>query len=157
MARQRFALVRRAIVAGVVAAGTLAGAAHAQIPIGIALGGANERPNPGSPTGAGTASVTVEPAANRVCYELSVMLSPPATGAHIHRGRVDEAGPIVVPFDPPSGGTLQGDPPDGGRSRGCVEGLDAALVADMAQNPSGFYVNIHNAEFPAGALRGQLG
>ena len=35
-------------------------------------------------------------------------------------------------------------------------GLDPKLVAQIARHPDGFYTNLHNAEFPAGAIRGQL-
>jgi hypothetical protein len=28
---------------------------------------------------------------------------------------------------------------------------------DIVKNPENYYVNVHNAEFPGGALRGQLG
>jgi hypothetical protein len=42
---------------------------------------------------------------------------------------------------------------------GSVE--DCATVAkdvaeDMIKNPGNYYVNVHNAEFPGGAIRGQL-
>ena len=137
----------RALVAGVVAIGALASVASAQLETVVALNGANQRPNPGSPTGTGTAIVLVDPSDNSVCYELTVTLTPPATAAHIHRGAADAAGPIVVPFDAPASGM----------STACVEGVDAALIAELMQNPGGFYVNVHNAEFPAGAIRGQLG
>ncbi len=29
-------------------------------------------------------------------------------------------------------------------------------VAEILANPSAYYVNVHNAEFPSGAIRGQL-
>jgi hypothetical protein len=65
--------------------------------------------------------------------------------AHIHRGAAGVAGPVVVPLDPPAGG----------KSTGCP--TVAKEVADeIMANPSNFYVNVHTAEHPAGAIRGQL-
>ena len=37
----------------------------------------------------------------------------------------------------------------------CVD-TTRALAMEIIKNPQEFYVNIHNAEFPGGALRGQL-
>ena len=83
-----------------------------------------------------------------LCYELSVSgIAPPATGAHIHEAPPGEAGDVVVTLQPPT---------TDGFSSGCVE-VGRALAKDILKNPSDYYVNVHNAEYPAGALRGQLG
>jgi len=55
-------------------------------------------------------------------------------------------GPIVVPF------YETGQEP---RQDACVQ-LDPALGTEIAAAPARFYVNVHNAGFPAGAIRGQL-
>ena len=41
------------------------------------------------------------------------------------------------------------------RIEGCVPAAPA-LLEQIAANPAGYYVNLHNARFPAGAIRGQL-
>ena len=110
------------------------------------LSGEEEVPGPGDPDGGGFATVTVNPGQGVLCYELSVSGIAPATAAHIHEAPPGEAGPVVVPLQPPTGGS----------SSGCVE-VGRALAKDILKNPSDYYVNVHNAEYPAGALRGQLG
>ena len=110
-----------------------------------ALAGTFEVPGPGDPDGTGTAEVTVIDATDNVCYELDVRDIAPATAAHIHRGALGEAGPPVVTLEPPT---------DGERD-GCVA-ASGAVADEIEANPGLFYVNVHNAEYPNGAIRGQL-
>lgn len=107
--------------------------------------GANEVPGPGDPDGSGTAVVSVKPSAERLCYELTAEDIAPATAAHVHEAPADEAGPVVVGLAPPTDGS----------SSGCVT-ADKALLKDIKKNPDEYYVNVHNDEFLAGAIRGQL-
>ena len=109
------------------------------------LVGAQEVPGPGDPDGTGTAKITADATTNQVCYDLTTQGITRPTAAHLHRGRAGVAGPPVVPFDAPSSGA----------SDGCVS-VDKAMAAAVIADPAGYYVNIHNADYPAGAIRGQL-
>ncbi|MBA3870940.1 MAG: CHRD domain-containing protein [Anaerolineae bacterium] len=109
--------------------------------------GANET-QPADPDGTGTAAITIDMANSQVCYTVAVQnIALPATMAHIHRGAVGVKGAPVVTFD--------ALPDASGTATSCVK-TDAALLQEIASNPAGFYVNVHNAEFPDGAVRGQL-
>lgn len=110
------------------------------------LTGEEEAPGPGDPDGSGEVVVTLNRGRGEVCFELTVRDIAPATAAHIHRGIEGVAGPVVVGLEPP---------PTGGASSGCVE-ADRDQINEILRNPEGFYVNVHNADFPAGAVRGQL-
>jgi hypothetical protein len=110
------------------------------------LTGAAEVPGPADPDGSGTSTITLNHGQGEVCWELTVSGIAPATAAHIHVGSASVAGPVVVPLSPPTSGS----------SSGCI-GADRDLIKAIIQNPGEYYVNVHNAEFPAGALRGQLG
>jgi CHRD domain len=112
---------------------------------GAILTGANEVPGPGDPDGVGAAGVVINVNRRTICYFVAVRKIEPATLAHIHRGVAGVAGEVVV--------TLQA--PSDGFSADCVT-VDRTLAGEIAHNPSGFYVNVHNADFPAGAIRGQL-
>lgn len=109
------------------------------------LTGAQEVPGPGDTDGSGTAEITIVDATDNICYDINVRNIAPATAAHIHRGLPGQSGPPVVTLEPPT---------DGG-SEGCVS-APGALADEIEANPAAFYVNIHNAEFPNGAVRGQL-
>ena len=110
------------------------------------LTGAAEVPGPGDTDGIGTAQITVNSGQNRVCYKLSVSNIAPATAAHIHEAPATAAGPVKV--------TL-GTPNASGTSSGCVT-VARALALEILKRPADYYVNVHNAAFPAGAVRGQL-
>jgi hypothetical protein len=108
------------------------------------LTGEEEVP-PGDPDGSGSATIIVIPSTNTICYVLTAEGIEPATAAHIHSGRPGEAGPVEVPLEPPtfgaSGGCTQAEPED---------------VSGLQENPENYYVNVHNEEYPEGAIRGQL-
>jgi hypothetical protein len=120
-------------------------AAEAGRPFSTTLTGAAEVPGPGDPDGSGTATVTVNPGRGEICYTLTAAGVAPSTAAHIHVGTASVAGPVVVPLVPPSTGT----------SSACAT-VPRDLALAIIQNPENYYVNVHNAEYPAGALRGQL-
>lgn len=126
-----------------------AGQAHGQEggrPLTATLSGAAEKPTPGDPDGAGSASVRLNVGQAQVCYELQVKDIGPATMAHIHKAPPTSAGPVVVPLAAPGAD---------GKSAACAS-ADRELVKDILQNPAAYYVNVHTAAFPAGAIRGQL-
>ena len=107
------------------------------------LSGEKEVPGPGDPNGRGDADVKVYKA--KVCYELEVERIKPATAAHIHRGGPSVAGPIVVELKAPTDGS----------SEGC-KAISRQLSKNLRDNPSRYYVNVHNDPYPDGAIRGQL-
>ena len=141
---------RTLFAAALAAAGLFATAAvaqHAAKPLSTTLSGPAEKPKPGDPDGKGTATLKLDPGKGQVCYELSVSGIGAATMAHVHKAPADAAGPPVIPLKAPGAD---------GKSAACTE-ADKAVVEDIQKNPQAYYVNVHNAEFPAGAIRGQLG
>lgn len=107
-------------------------------------------PYTGDPDGTGAAWLTINVGQQEVCWKLSVTnVAPlPARAAHIHKAAAGASGPIVVGLSAPDAT---------GTSAGCASGLDRAVLRDMLHNPTNYYVNVHTAEFPRGAVRGQLG
>lgn len=115
-------------------------------PLSANLTGAAEVPGPGDTDGGGSATVRVNPGQMQVCYTLTVTGIDAATAAHIHRGATGVAGPVAVPLEAPADGS----------SEACAT-VTRDLAQEIIRNPAGFYVNVHNAAFPNGAVRGQLG
>jgi hypothetical protein len=105
------------------------------------LVGANEVPVTGDPDASGTAQLWINPGQGSVCWSISVSNVDPIAAAHIHLAPAGSPGPIVVPLNPYTGG--------------CAS-VDRELAIAILENPSAYYVNVHNAAYPGGAARGQL-
>lgn len=129
--------------------GGLAGAAAAGCftnPVSAALTGAAEAPSTGDPDGAGKVTITSDVQDGLICWSMTFKGIAKPTGAHIHKGAAGAAGPVVVPIPTPS---------EKGATKGCTA-VGRALIRDIVANPGAYYVNVHTAEFPGGAIRGQL-
>lgn len=72
------------------------------------------------------------------------------TAHHIHSGAANTTGSPVIDFGNPntllSGNTLSGT----------VSNLSATTITSIFANPAGFYYNLHNGDFPGGAVRDQV-
>lgn len=100
----------------------------------------------GDEDGRGAATFRLSPDMTRLCYDLSVSGIADATAAHVHRGEAGSNGPPAITLSAPRDGT----------SSDCID-VGAEVIADLLANPGQFYVNVHNPDFPGGAIRGQLG
>lgn len=131
----------------------LAATAVALAPAGAAITkfqtemtGAAEVPGPGADKGMGEATLSFDSDKGQVCYMLHAMGTDTPTMAHIHKGAAGIAGGVVVALTAPADGTSQGCAP-----------VAADAMADILAHPADYYVNVHSAAFPKGAMRGQLG
>jgi hypothetical protein len=100
--------------------------------------------------GTGTATIAIDRNARTLCYSITTQnVALPLAAAHIHVAPVGEAGPVVVPlFTQPVNAATVGPT--------CLTDLDKNLLKDILRSPQDYYVNVHNAPFPNGAVRGQL-
>ena len=104
----------------------------------------------GDPDGSGTGIITVNAGQRRVCWEFTVANIIAPNRGHIHKQVALMNGPIVVDF-------FNVPPDPAAPLTGCTpETLDRELLNDIIQHPSEYYLNLHNSDFPAGAIRGQL-
>lgn len=157
MRRSKWSLGFAAVGLGgvVVAAGLAAAKGSARYPEGPAWGAETRllggyaisgagRANAGDRDGKGWATV-VGVGRSTLCYSVILTNIRPATAAHVHRGPPGNNGPIVATL-----GVSANQP-----SSGCVP-VNPTLLSAMKANRSGYYVNVHTADFPDGAIRGQL-
>ena len=115
--------------------------------LSAAADGEQEVPGPGDPDGTAVGDFALLVDDGQLCYLVEAAnVALPLTGMHIHRGPAGVAGPVVVPLDPAAVGS---------GTETCTD-VDPALLDEIAADPGGFYLNLHNADFPQGAVRGQL-
>ena len=104
-------------------------------------------PAVGDPTGRAVAHIT--PRGTSVGFSFAWLGISPTLG-HIHKAPFGVNGPVVVPL------FASAIPSTVIAVSGTVNGVDPALVKDIAEHPAQFYTNLHSANFPGGAVRGQL-
>ncbi len=140
-----------------------ASAVHEAGELTVGLNGSNEVGTQGDRNGSGKIDLAffdavdnptvVFPGEYYVCYELTVRNIDDPTMLHIHEvpGNVKnprkEAGPVVV--------DLFADDARTSGDQTCVV-VDEEVFDGIQDDPREYYVNAHNAAFPAGAIRGQL-
>ncbi len=101
--------------------------------------------------GAGLGVITLDDVTGDVSWDITYTDIAAPTGMHIH-------GP-----DAPAGSSKGIHISLGVNTSGGAGTLIDSITADLGKvssvlaTPSGFYVNIHNADFAPGAIRGQLG
>jgi hypothetical protein len=124
----------------------------------VGLTGAQEVPGPGDADG--RALFVYATGRDRLCYALVVNGIAPATLSHIHSGARGVAGPIVIGLQAPTNGASAGCitavADDQQTPENAMMTLTRTELRSIVANPAAFYTNVHNADHPAGAIRGQL-
>ena len=92
-------------------------------------------------TSSGQADVTIS--GTNVCWEFKLSGVDNPDAAHIHLGGPSVSGPVAVSLTPY-------------KSKGCTT-TTAAVAKAIRAGPGAYYVNVHSAKYPDGAVRGQLG
>jgi hypothetical protein len=121
-------------------AAAAAPAEDAGVKLSAALTGANEV---GGGDKDGTGSFAARIAKGQLCYTLTTANIDEATMAHIHTGATGANGPVYIGL------------PDLDAGEHCQD-IDGERAAALKSKPGNYYVNVHNGDFPGGAVRGQL-
>lgn len=108
------------------------------------MSGDQVAPGPGAPNAVGTANLFVDMRHGILCYRMGYDGISRASAAHIHMGGPGQHGRLAIDLHPESNG-----------DEGCV-GADPTALRHLRENPEAFYLQLHTAEYPDGAIRGQL-
>ena len=135
-------------VAATVAALTLAGGGVANAKTGGVPAIPLNNEQAGVPDTGASGFLTYNINGSEFCYRLEVRhLSAPVTVGHIHVGARNFKGAFVIPLEVGKGTDWT--------VNSCVS-ADRMLLAEIAANPRGYYVNVHSENYKAGEIRGQL-
>ena len=150
------------LFAGLTLAGQSAFAGHTN-PVLHAELDARQEVAKGDPNGRGEVyvfGVDEDAAADRqkLCYVLVAdkIDSSPGGAAHIHEGEPGENGPVVARLAFPAGGDASDCFDQSSTRGGSPVFAEGFTPAELFANPDNYYVNVHTAEYPNGAIRGQL-
>jgi CHRD domain-containing protein len=109
----------------------------------------NNQLNSGDKDGYGAALLRAK-TSKRLCFRIIAnRIGDKIEAAHIHKGVFGKNGDIVLLL---MDGTDQ-------TGRGCVRpknDAEKSTIKDVFKHPEDYYVNVHTAAFPDGAIRGQL-
>lgn len=113
------------------------------VQLGATLAGADQTGG-GDTDGTGTFAAEIDAGSGDLCYTLAVDHIAAPTAAHIHLGAAGVDGDPVATISVTGSG---GDE--------CIA-MQREVAKAIVANPAGYYVNVHTADFPKGAIRGQL-
>lgn len=112
------------------------------------LNGNNVIPGPGDSDGSGYVVLALKAAIGEVCGFVSIDgVDQTNIVVRVHKAESGQVGPNLFDLASTSDGS----------SFACVKHIGPTIINDMKDHPSAYYVNVHNDEFPNGALRGQFG
>lgn len=114
----------------------------------VGLNGQQEAGHAGDPNGSGKVTLSFDELPNevyRICTELTTRNIDAPEAAHIHEAPRGEDGQVVVTLD-----ISTADDADT-----CTTVAEATFF-EIFEQPADYYVNVHNAAFPGGAVRGQM-
>jgi hypothetical protein len=135
-----------AVALGLSAVGGTLAAKKRTVKATAKMSGAKEVPS-ADPDGTGTADFKLKKKKKQVCFDIDFQNIQDPFVAHIHPGKAGVNGePLITLFED----TALPSPQEG-----CVDAAKSD-IKDIIEKPKSFYINIHNDEFPAGAIRGQL-
>jgi hypothetical protein len=141
--------MRRTVIALVISALALVAvlaanaAAAKSVKFEVALKGTNEKPAAAA-SNKGKVELTLNTTTGKVCWDFKLTkIDGKPSQAHIHKGKAGVSGNVVVPL----GANY--------KREGCTSAAKS-LVKSIAGHPGAYYVNVHNAKHPLGAMRGQL-
>ncbi len=143
---RKIVLMPLAVAAGVVVAGGSALGAPSGTPktVTVHMRGNLEVPK-GSPIGSGTFRYQLIPSKGQLCFSLTWSKIGTPLASHIHKAAKGKSGPVVI--------ALFAVAPV--KHSGCRT-AKKSLIQAIQNHPSGYYVNVHTAKYPSGAIRGQL-
>ena len=105
-------------------------------------------PRGGAPQGAARATLTVDSASGRICFQVRYRgLGGRATAGYLRHGHPgDTARPAVVLFSGAPASPVSG----------CVDDISSATLEALQRHPGAHYVDLASAKRPRGSVRGQL-
>jgi hypothetical protein len=97
----------------------------------------------------GEGSFALSAGGTSLCYAYVVKAIDTPAAAHIHKAKAGVNGDVVITLQAPTSG-------DPGTVAECLQDQDEAVIEDIVEHPKRYYVNVHTADYPDGAIRGQL-